>query len=283
MDSHEAAVTSERVGNDDDDDDGVTDSRGELSIRDSQGKASHKGDKKKKQCMNEDEREEDNLVLPSIRDAVGMDEIEDRTVKHAEELVLPPIVNQIEVDSREDELLKVESKEMSLPPLPPSPLEQLEQLTFPLFEDQEDDGNEEGANSDEDNERGISRSGPALAHNLKLDNLPWPLILQYMRESESLISEYFSLKNKGVIESRVAQNKRLQQTLSGDVAVPHNCETSDDAGVLDNGSETETTENEEEEEDEQAKKCQVCDFCGQSSPQVSLLQLAEDQVSPYIL
>ena len=215
---------------------------------------------------------EKTLILPSI-----IDESEDRSKKlqHAEELVLPPIISlasqSVETNNEENDTISDSMKAVSL-----SSIDQLEQLTFPFFEDraaEDGDGEsdtEKASDKIEDDEQDSSRSSSTIpvAPRLKLDNLPWPSILQYIRESESLTSEYFSLSNKEAIESRIAHNKRLQRTVTSEEAerLKNYHLMSDKLGESDS------------ESDSMAAKSQICDFCGQSSTQISLLQLAEDQV-----
>ena len=224
---------------------------------------------------------EKTLVLPSIVGAVNS-ESKDRSktdLQCAEELILPPLVSVsqvVEMDSQEDDTKSM--KAVSL-----SSIEQLEQMTFPFFDNQtaEDSDTEEASDIIEDDERGSSRStsSEVSAPRLKLDNLPWPSILQYMRESESLTSEYFSLNNKEAIESRLAHNRRLQQTVTSEEAErlkSHQIMTKcNDSGESE--SESESTRN-EKEGDLMAAKSQTCDFCGQNSTQISLLQLVDEQV-----
>ena len=244
-------------------------------------------EKEKKTKMSGNEKvNEKTLILPSIGGAVNS-KSEERSKKEqsAEKLLLPPIVSAasqvVETDNQEEGHTSVAEsvKSMSL-----SSIEQLEQLTFPFFEDQtteDSDGDtEEASNKTDDDERDSSRSSSpvSVAPRLKLDNLPWPSILQYMRESESLTSDYFSLHNKEGIESRLAQNKRLQQTVTSEEAerlrnqhniVPGDTEESD----------SESESKGDKEGDLMAANSQICDFCGQSSTQISLLQLAEDKVA----
>ena len=227
---------------------------------------------------NENVRNEKTLTLPSI-----VNESEDRPKKPqcVEELILPSIVSSaasqvIEMDNEEEaDTIPEYEKAVSL-----SSIEQLEQLTFPFFEDKTaevsdgDSDTEEGSDRAEDEERDSSQSSSPdpipLAPRLKVDNLSWPSILQYMRESESLTSNYFSLSNKEAIESRLAHNKRLQQRV-----------TSAEAERMKRSHHTVSGGDEEKgsESDSVAARNQICDFCGQSTTQISLLQLADDQVA----
>lgn len=229
------------------------------------------------------------LILPSIGgSAINNKSVEhkDKDIKHVEELFLPPIASaerhtvksDQNVNDREDgdDLITEESRDVSV-----SSLEQLEQLTFPFFEKQARHERDEveceaNINSEGKEVNSSSIDSTVPAPRLKLDNLPWPLILQYMRESESLSSEYFGLDNKEAVESRIAHNKRLQQSTSEDGLHTHrsrHLNSTSEAVVCDTESETDGAEEQEESE-----TCQICDFCGQTSPKISLLQLAESKV-----
>ena len=227
---------------------------------------------------------EKTLVLPPI-----VNESEDRksnNPQHAEDLVLPPInilaasCQEAETDNEGHD----ETQESTMDPetVSLSSIGQLEQLTFPFFEDktaedscsdgESDTCTEEASTKDqEDDERDSSQNSSPIpaAPRLKLDNLSWPSILQYMRESESLTSEYFSLNNEDAVESCLAHNKRLQQTV-----------TSEEAERMKRYHHTMSGGNEERdlESNSMDEKSQICDFCGQNTIQISLLRLAEDQV-----
>ena len=264
-----------------------------LKSRDSTKQASNASDWMKTPNKSEDERVADGwkaLNLPSIGGAIDdkSAECKGKDFKHAEELFLPPIApaerhgvktDENVNDSKEGDnniIITEESRDVSI-----FSLEQLEQLTFPFFEKQaeqerdevEGESNMDSGNEEEDRSR-IASSIPAP--HIKLDNLPWPMILQYVRESESLASEYFSLNNKEAVESRIAHNKRIQQSTPENglhtQSIRHHNNTS--LGVV-CGTESETNGTEKQEEYE---TCQICDFCGQTSPQISLLQLAESKV-----
>jgi hypothetical protein len=264
---------------------GCADSDRDLSLRRRDSSISHKRGKEEV-TTSENEKaaaNEKTLTLPSI-----VNEREDRPKKpqHTEELVLPsiiPVANPdhevIETDDHEEADTIPESvKAVSL-----SSIEQLEQLTFPFFEDktleEDSDGDsdtEEASDKAEDDERDSNCSQSVSpvppAPRLKVDNLSWPSILQYMRESESLTSDYFSLNNKEAIESRLAHNKRLQQRVTSAEA-----ERLKNHQFLSGSSEERNSES-----DSMAARGQICDFCGQSTTQISLLQLAEVQVNTLI-
>lgn len=251
---------------------GGVDDRADLTLRRDLQISHERGKEKATTSENEDANDK-TLILPSI-----VNESEDRPkrLEHAEELVLPPIMSAVssqvvETDDEEGDTISESMKAVSL-----SSIEQLEQLAFPFFEDktaEDSDGEsetEEPNNKAEDDEIDScnSQSISPIPPRLKLNNLSWPSILQYLRESESVTSGYFSLNNKDAVESRLAENKRLQRTVTSEEA-----ERLKSHQITSGGSEEGDTES-----DLVAAKSQICDFCGQSTTQVSLLQLAEDQV-----
>lgn len=260
---------------------GCADNDRDLSLRRRDTQISHKLRDKEEVTMSENEKAANvkTLTLPSI-----VNESEDKPKKpqHTEELVLPsviPVANPevVETDNSEEADTIPESvKAVSL-----SSIEQLEQLTFPFFEDKAaaedsngDSDTEKASDKAEDDEQDSSQSISPVppAPRLKVDNLSWPSILQYMRESESLASDYFSLNNKEAIESRLAHNKRLQQRVTSAEA-----ERLKSYQIMSSSGEERDSES-----DSMAARGQICDFCGQNTTQISLLQLAEDQVSSYI-
>ena len=232
------------------------------------------------------------LTLPAIGNHVT--DLRDKGTTDAKELTLPPIVSVSEnveeksLEELNDVIKTAESSDVSV-----SSLEQLEQLTFPFLEAQQAErssvSKEESSSNDEEEEgRDTSEKigTEVSAPSLKLDNLPWPTILQYVRESESLASEYFSIDNKEAVESRMAQNKKLlhqpkSDTSRGDSSRKHKPGSHiKEEEELDSSSESTVNSMEKEEGSE---KCHICDFCGQNSPEVSLLQLAEDKVCNYVM
>ena len=230
-------------------------------------------------------------ILPPIVGEVRQRASKDKSeVKLSEDLTLPPIMpvshvaDQLESDQEEEleegRVTAVESNEVSV-----SSLDHLEQLTFPFFEDQakksDGDAPEDTNSNNEGDEMRVSRlSRPVSAPRLKLDNLPWPTILQYMRESESLVSEYFSIDNKEAIEARIEKNKKLQKQLLHERRPfkSHQSRLKDGELVSSSTSSSEEQGELGEGDDESSERYQVCDFCGQPSPWVSLLRMADEQV-----
>ena len=224
-------------------------------------------------------------TLPSIAGGIHH---KGKEVKSVENLVLPPITSVHHVADRrasdheedvenQDVIPADESEEVSV-----SSLAQLEQLTFPFFEDRaKNDG--KGTLDDGDESKDTRASRPISAPRLKLDNLPWPMILQYMRESESLTSEYFSIDNKVAIKSRIESNKKFQkQSAMLERGPLKSCQRNlegDELVSSSSSSSEEQRESKDKEGDTSSNGCHVCDFCGQPSPQVSLLQMVEDKVS----
>ena len=226
-------------------------------------------------------------TLPSIAGGIHH---KGKDVKPVENLVLPPITSVHHVADRrasdheeeeenQDVIPADESEEVIV-----SSLTQLEQLTFPFFEDRaENDG--QGTLDDGDEGKDTRAIRPISAPRLKFDNLPWPMILQYMRESESLTSEYFSIDNKEAIKSRIESNKKFQKQSamleSGPLKSRQRSLEGDELVSSSSSSSEEQRESEDKEGDTSSNGCHmhVCDFCGQPSPQVSLLQMIEDKVS----
>ena len=235
------------------------------------------------------EGEKMSILPPIVGEVCQIGSKENTEVKRPEKLILPPIVpvshvaDQLEGDQEEleeevDTVTEAESKEVSV-----SSLDHLEQLTFPFFEDQAKKGDPKDTDGGDEGEEmrmsGLSR--PVSAPRLKLDNLPWPMILQYMRESESLVSDYFSIDNKDAIEARIEKNKKLQKQPLHERGLfkSHQSRFNDRELVSSSTSSSEEQGELGEEDDESAERYQICDFCGQPSPRVSLLQMADEKVT----
>ena len=178
--------------------------------------------------------------------------------KKKEEIHLPEIVSVTESKVEE-----TEKKTFNLPPL----LDQLETLDFP----ESPNGSESSGNESKDDDETIAKTDDESEDHedsedtlvkLKLDNLPLPSILQYIRESESIASNYFSLQNKKSVDARLPVSA---------AAVGVN-----EVAPLED---SETGKHTEEENDTTAGQCgheestvvYTCDFCGSPTPQHSLL------------
>ena len=122
--------------------------------------------------------------------------------------------------------------------LPPILTTQLQEIDFPASDQ------ESSSSSDEDDDREENANGKLQKFpDLQVSDLPLPAILQYLRESESLASEYFSLQNKHSVEGGVGKEDRDRQ-IAKDPEVEVSLITS---------------------------SSDVCEFCGQQSPRQSLL------------
>ena len=111
-----------------------------------------------------------------------------------EGLKLPPIANEQtqqnanqagdeSLNRNQQEVVSASEELLHLPPI----AAQLEALEFPS--DNESDSEEDEGNSGTECEEHTTPPFP----NVQSFNLPWPAILQYLRESESMASKYFSL------------------------------------------------------------------------------------------
>ena len=140
--------------------------------------------------------------------------------------------------------------------LPPLVTTQLQEIDFP-GSDQESLSSTDGG---EESDNGVSRRERKRGFpDLQVSRLPWPTILQYLRESESLASEYFSLKSKhsaavekpGVREGsggpkKEGRSKQIAKDTKAEVLLPGSCSN-------------------------------ACEFCGQRSPRLSLLSSGMEQ------
>ena len=142
-----------------------------------------------------------------------------------EGLRLPPLEKG---ECSQQERSKPVQEELKLPPV----LMQLQDCHFSSASDDSADEREEEEDSEAEDK----------FPDLTLPNLPWPTILQYLRESESIASEYFSLENK--------------QKLSDHHSQIESSGMADRKGSL---------------------FPDKCDFCGMDSQRHSLLNLTEDE------
>lgn len=142
-----------------------------------------------------------------------------------EGLRLPPLEKG---ECSQQERSKPVQEELKLPPV----LMQLQDCRFSSASDDSADEREEEEDSEAEDK----------FPDLTLPNLPWPTILQYLRESESIASEYFSLENK--------------QKLSDHHSQIESSGMADRKGSL---------------------FPDKCDFCGMDSQRHSLLNLTEDE------
>lgn len=109
----------------------------------------------------------------------------------------------------------------------------------------------------------------------ELFNLPWPKILQYMRESESYAAKYFSLKNKRNITKRLEANKTktiiTEKKTNGSSKYQEETITDSESSEE---SELESSDVDDVDTPKTDTKEQLltCDFCGEDKPKYSLLR-----------
>ncbi|XP_064395015.1 uncharacterized protein LOC135342250 [Halichondria panicea] len=118
--------------------------------------------------------------------------------------------------------------------------------------------------------------------DLSLPNLPWPKILQYMRESESYAAKYFSLQNKRTLAKRLKEAKATHKTgLSMNNTSNKKLELQGGTGVStddDTSEESELDASDVEGEDIQRfpdEQLETCDFCGEPKPKYNILDVKE--------
>lgn len=141
--------------------------------------------------------------------------------------------------------------------MPASIFNQLEQIDY-----SGEQGDSEGESSDEcdnNNEDRIDEVAAEKANTPDLHfvtQLSWPTILQYVKESESKMNQYFSLENKETVETRAREAKAMLR----DDVVNSAGSCGDDEGST--GTERD------------GSSC--CHFCGRKLPWRSLLADSQD-------
>ena len=134
--------------------------------------------------------------------------------------------------------------------LPPILTTQLQEIDFPTSDQESSSSSDEDEDDREENAIGKLQKFPYL----QVSDLPLPAILQYLRESESLASEYFSLQNKHSVDMNARKEGGVDKEDRGkQIAKDPEVEVS-----LITGSD-------------------VCEFCGQQSPRQSLLSSTTEQ------
>ena len=214
----------------------------------------------------EDLLQETNVLSSDpITESTG---VSNETSESEREPLLPPIVS---AQSSTGEECVSESDTLTLPPI----LKQLEGLDCSSRSDLIDqDDRPVEADSDAD----------YTVLSQALPNLPWPTILQYMRESESYAANYFSLHNKQSLERRLRASRNTA-TDGSSVRNRHKAAasterrdgemliSSEDSSSEESGSDTDTGDSHNRDTEE----TDVCDFCGEHKPKFSLLT-AQHQV-----
>lgn len=143
----------------------------------------------------------------------------------------------------------------------PSIFHQLEQMNY--SDDSESDQSEAETSSDEEETDSEDREPPIKPNIPDLQSvaeLSWPTILQYVRDSQSMASRYFSLQNKEAVDRRTEEAKALLNQDEQDPSVHfEDLDPSIERGPLsppENPSEPIVT----------------CHFCGKKMPRRSLLE-----------
>ena len=132
--------------------------------------------------------------------------------------------------------------------LPPVLTTQLQEIDFPTSD------HESSSSSDEDDREENAIGKLQKFPDLQVSDLPLPAILQYLRESESLASEYFSLQNKHSVD----MNARKE-------------------GGVDKEDRGKQIAKDPEVEVSLITYSDVCEFCGQQSPRQSLLSSTTEE------
>lgn len=133
---------------------------------------------------------------------------------------------------------------------------------------EEEEDEEEQEEDQEDGEGEEEQDQPPVFSGLQsASSLPWPEILRYIRESETLGGQYFSLRNREAVNRRSEEATRtVTRNPHEEVSVSVRESTSTD-GVKD-GSETETD----------VHDGFFCHFCGKALPRISLLTNYRDNL-----
>lgn len=158
---------------------------------------------------------------------------------------------------------------IDVPPI----LHQLEQMNY--SEDDDESDSDETSSSDDDNQDDEERDDDMSLtnHNLKIPDLqsakslPWPSILQYVRESETMAGQYFSLQNKEAVERRNVKAQAMMGQKEEE-EVPLLERTS--VGTL-AGDECTTVNPVGPVALEESDVVSACHFCGKKLPRRSLL------------
>ena len=203
-----------------------------------------------------DRRQSSELRLPPIAPADGVEHgresdpcegilsAETNAVMGVRETGLQEREDELEEEEEEKEVVEGEEEEDQ-----EISLEQLPQIDIPLncSSDEHTSEEEEG---DEEDEEGEDEKGdetetaepPPPYPNLHAEQVSWPAVLQYLRESDSLASHYFNLEREQRVEGEGG-------TKGGE------------EGGVSTG---------------EGKVCSECQFCGHTPPQWSILSCASE-------
>lgn len=245
-------------------------------------KASNHGIKKKSHTVTfpSPDREENIEVDPqsiSVYSTASYDVMnEEDSSSNTTSFVPSPLENKTGCSSDSD------SRDVTLPPTSEnrddtrdtsmSVFDQLEQIDYSEPEESatesddvtssEDDGEDKKSDADDDiipKKANIPDLEPAIL-------LSWPTILQYVKESESRMNQYFSLDNKEAVETRTKEAKEMLYRNTGDTGTSQ----SPDGNSL-------TSRKSKEESSETARDgSSLCQFCGRKLPRRSLLAESQD-------
>ena len=131
-----------------------------------------------------------------------------------------------------------------------------------------DNENEERSDDDDDE---TPKSKPKIPDLGPVSQLPWPTILQYVKESESQINQYFSLNNKEAVDARTEEAKEmLHETSNEDTDAPLDWRPLEGHEGVNEGSEVDEAERD---------GSSFCHFCGRRLPRSSLLADSQDIAS----
>lgn len=151
----------------------------------------------------------------------------------------------------------------------------LEQVDYSDDENDVESSDEEassgGENSDTSNDENEPDETPPNIPDLRsLADLSWPAILRYIRDSESMASQYFSLQNKEIVDRRMAGAKALlNQEIDSDQDRVSSGLSEEELNSRVEGK-PETMQTTEED------GIQKCHFCGKDLPRRSLLDDTRD-------
>lgn len=204
--------------------------------------------------------------------------------KHRESnSLLPHILPQVSItENQEEKIHQTQEECLKLPTV----LDHFKQIQFI------GDNTSSPENSDKEDCVAEDTSTKSLEQYFKLPNLPWPSILQYLRESESYASMYFSLRNKSIVEKRMKGagdqfqgnqkenewSKRDQQGIGLSREYASGCLIGNSSSEhSDSGSEESTTDKETNKQERIMKRCEFCDL---QSPTYS--QLATSSLVSYV-
>ena len=187
---------------------------------------------------------------------------------------LPQIVSQVAANGSEKDKVQTQQETLKLPPV----FDQLQRVQL-LSE-----SNESSPTNSDTEENQLEDVDIEQYTSLKLPNLPWPSILQYLRESESYAAKYFSLQNKPALDKRLKGTSDSFKEASNTKNTQQYSIHRVSKGATSGGSSSEESDSEAKEIDplksttEQELPASTCEFCGTQNPRYSLLTSATSSV-----